>query len=107
MRLYDALRRRFISAAEYVTLINEGYNADSPYIPLSYGQVVSGVAYGTSVGTGEEQTIPHSLNVVPKAVHVVATGSNAVVAAIRADVTNIYVTVPIGEPYTWSAEILV
>jgi hypothetical protein len=58
----------------------------------------------SSVGTGGEQTIAHLLGVVPKAVNIVATGANAVVPAYRADATNIYPTVPLGEPYVWSAE---
>jgi hypothetical protein len=58
----------------------------------------------TSTGTGSEQTIAHLLGVIPKAVNVVPTGTSAVVPAYRADATNIYVTMPLGEPYTWSAE---
>jgi hypothetical protein len=59
----------------------------------------------SSTGTGAEQTIAHLLGAIPKAVNVVATGSNAVIAATRADATNIYVTVPLGETYIWSAEL--
>lgn len=58
---------------------------------------------GTSTGTGGEQTIAHGLGGIPQAVNIVPTGSNAVVAAYRANATNIYPTVPNGEPYTWSA----
>ncbi|MHB8123490.1 MAG: hypothetical protein ACYDG4_15205 [Desulfuromonadaceae bacterium] len=58
---------------------------------------------GSSTGTGSEQTIAHGLGGAPQAVNVVATGSNSFAAAVRADATNIYVTVPDDEPYTWSA----
>jgi hypothetical protein len=80
---------------------------DTEYLRQILAEIEAGLymrTTGTSTGTGAEQTIPHGLGALPKMVDVFGTGSNGIIAAKRADTTNIYLTVPAGETYVWVAQ---
>ncbi|MDD5598065.1 MAG: right-handed parallel beta-helix repeat-containing protein, partial [Victivallaceae bacterium] len=61
---------------------------------------------GSNVGTGTEQAIAHGLVQTPNKVNVVPTGQTQFIPNIRADATNIYIIVPTGETYNWSAAVI-
>ena len=58
---------------------------------------------GSSTGTGARQTFAHGLGGTPTRFTAVGTGGKDIVAAKSADNINVYIVVPSGQTYNWSA----
>jgi len=60
------------------------------------------VTSGSGIGTGSEQTVPHSLGAIPRVIAITCQHATAYTyESTAADATNLYITASSSAPYDW------